>query len=67
MVDKEDKRIDVDIDDETYAYFEAISQQSGVDIEDLIIYILEDKKRRGEKILRHLGYSGEFPWNISHN
>lgn len=55
----------IDLDDDLQEFFESLSEARGIDVEDLIVEILKEKKERGENILRLLGYSGEFPWNLS--
>ena len=55
----------IDLDDDLQEFFESLSEARGIDIEDLIVEILKEKKERGENILRLLGYSGEFPWNLT--
>ena len=55
----------IDLDDDLQEFFESLSEARGIDVEDLIVEILKEKKERGENILRLLGYSGEFPWNLN--
>ena len=55
----------IDLDDDLQEFFESLSEARGIDVEDLIVEILKEKKERGENILRLLGYSGEFPWNLT--
>ena len=55
----------IDLDDDLQEFFESLSEARGIDVEDLIVEILKEKKERGENILRLSGYSGEFPWNLN--
>lgn len=55
----------IDLDDDLQEFFESLSEARGINVEDLIVEILKEKKERGENILRLLGYSGEFPWNLN--
>ena len=37
----------IDLDDDLQEFFESLSEARGIDIEDLIVEILKEKKERG--------------------